>query len=193
MNDKIIITKKIADFNLIYPIICGLIFLTGFFIGRNYPDILNQAVIQAERHTALITAIATVALVLVTILLVDFNKKLWRTQNKPLLHFYKEYYVCDLGKFGKSLPYIRFFAVNVGNGPAVKVNLKCNQEKICLEVLSPREKSQIYEIETKLFTQEIILNDIQYTDFNGLKYSQEKMSFELSPEEKRGWGTCQLK
>lgn len=183
MKIKNIITKKIkygkiADFNLICPIICGLIFLTGFFIGRNYPDILNQAVIQTERHTALITAIATVALVLVTILLVEFNKKLWRTQNKPLLHFYKDYYASKFTKIGSS-PDVRFFVINVGNGPATKVKLKFNQKKIYFEVLSPREKSQICEIQEELFTQEIIIDDIMYNDVNGLKYSQEKVILKL--------------
>ena len=181
MKIKNIITKKIkyekiADFNLIYPIIYGLTFLTGFFIGRNCPDILNQVVIQAERHIALITAMATVALVLVTILLVDFNKKLWRTQNKPLLYFYNESKNSGLYS-GSSEVTLMFFVRNVGNGPATKVNLKFNQKDFYFEVLSPGEKTLLFDITKAMFTQEITIDDIMYKDFNGLKYRQEKVTF----------------
>ena len=163
----------------------GLILLTGFFIGRNYPDILNQVVIQAERYTGLITAITTVALVLVTTLLVDLNKKLWLTQNKPLLYFYKE--IENFGQYSSS-PYVilKFFVRNVGNGPATKVDLKIDQKDFYFkksspveyfEVLSPGEKTLIFTIEETKFTQEITIDDIVYNDFNGMEYSQEKVTF----------------
>ena len=190
--------EKIASY-LIYAIICGLIFLAGFFIGRNYPDILNQAVNQAEHHSALITAIATVALVVATISLVEYNKKLWRTQNEPLLYFYNNYFMPKSGKLDISSPHIGFFVKNVGKGPAIEVKLNVRsgqqeQQEYYSNALSPGEKSLIFITPKKYFDVfsgeatigEVTIDDITYKDLNGFKYFHKKVTFE--PDEPLGLG-----
>jgi len=171
--------KKNVEIKIIYFIKYGLILLTGFFIGRNYPDILNQVVIQAERYTGLITGIATVALVLVTIELVKLNEKVWRTENKPLLYFYIKSHEYKLGKNGETSPYIRLFVVNVGKGPATKVKFNVFESLRCydidLEVLASGEELNVFEIIERSFPMEFIVDDIKYNDFNGLEYSQKKV------------------
>lgn len=186
---------KIALY-LIYSIICGLTFLGGFFIGRNYPDIFNQAVSQAEYHSALITAIATVALVVATISLIEYNKKLWRSQNEPLLYFYKNEFMSKSDKLGNSSRNTGFFVKNVGKGPAIEVKLNVESEKqeYYSNALSPGEKSLIFFTPTKYFERfsgattigEVTIDDITYKDLNGFKYSHKKVTFE--PVEPLGLG-----
>ena len=176
---------EIKNINIKY----GLIFLAGFFIGRNYPDILNQAVNQAEHHSALITAIATVALVVATVLLANFNKKLWRAQNEPLLYFYKECFMHESGKLGISSQQMGFFVKNVGKGPAIKVKLNVrfgNPQEYSIETLSPGEKSQIFITPKIYFDREVTIHDITYNDLNGFKYRHEKVT--LEPDEPLGLG-----
>lgn len=194
--------EKIASY-LRYAIICGLIFVAGFFIGRNYPDILNQPVNLFERYSPLITAIATVvlvvatvALVVATMLLVKYNKKLWRTQNEPLLYFYKNYFMHKSGKLNISSQHIGFFVKNVGKGPAieVKLNVRSGQQEYYINALSPGEKSLIFFTPKKCFDGfsgeatigEVTIDDITYKDLNGFKYSHKKVTFE--PDEPLGLG-----
>jgi len=40
--------------------------ISGFFIGRNYPDIFNQLVVQLDSHSGIINIVLVLALVLVT-------------------------------------------------------------------------------------------------------------------------------
>lgn len=185
--------EKITSY-LIYPIICGLTFLGGFFIGRNYPDIFNQAVSQAEYHSALITAIATVALVVATISLIKYNKKLWRSQNEPLLYFYKDHFTST--KLDISSLNTGFFVKNVGKGPAieVKLNVGSKKQEYYSNALSPGEKSMILFTPTKCFERfsggttigEVTIDDITYKDLNGFNYSHKKVTFE--PVEPLGIG-----
>lgn len=54
----IIIIKYISIF-----VVC---LISGFFIGRNYPDIFNQLVVQLNRHSGIINIVLVLALVLIT-------------------------------------------------------------------------------------------------------------------------------
>ena len=48
----------------VFIFVMGLI--SGFFIGRNYPDIFNQLVVQLDSHSGIINLVLVLALVLVT-------------------------------------------------------------------------------------------------------------------------------
>lgn len=201
MEIKNIITKNKIKYEKIEPYLAyaikyGLIFSTGFIIGRNYPDILSQVVIQGDRYSALITSIATVMLVYATVRLVDFNKKLWLTQNEPLLYFYKNYFMHKSGKLGISSQYIGFFVKNVGKGPAIEVKLNVGSEKneYYCNALSPGEKSQIFMTPKKSFDGfngeatigEVTIDNITYKDLNGFKYTHKKVTFK--PDDPLGLG-----
>ena len=114
-----------------------LIFLLGFFVGRNYPDILNQVVVLTKEYSSLIVAVATISLVGVTKSLV----RVTINQNKPWLYFYFK---------RKSLPNIQnyiqspsLYVKNVGKGPAIKIEFKIEQTERSLHALSPDEEVNI--------------------------------------------------
>ena len=164
IKNKYFIEKKYL--NIITSV---LIFLLVFFIGRNYPDTLNQAVVLTEEYSSLIVAIATVLLVIATILLV----RVTRNQNKPWLYFYfkKEYRPSmEFTENGNAMPRLppQLCVKNVGTGPAIEIEFKIEQIKIPLNALSPQEEININEIHSDILgtSKKIEIIDIKYTDLN---------------------------
>ncbi len=156
-----------------------LIFLLGFFIGRNYPDTLNQAVVLTKEYSSLIVAIATVFLVIATVLLV----RVTLNQNKPWLYFYfkKEYrpsmeFTENQNAMPRSPP--QLCVKNVGKGPAIEIEFKIEQIKIPLNALSPQEEVNINEIHPGILgmSEKIKIVNIKYTDLNKQSCSQDDLT-----------------
>lgn len=174
---------KIKDFiekkylNIITSV---LIFLLGFFIGRNYPDILNQAVVSTQEYSSLIVAIATVFLVITTVLLV----RVTLTQNKPWLYFYfKESQTSmEFNKNGNGIPRLppQLYVKNVGKGPAIEIEFEIGQIKIPLNALSPQEEVNINEIHFGILgkSKKIKIIDIKYIDLNKQSCSQNDLTLQ---------------
>lgn len=175
---------KIKDFiekkylNIITSVI---IFLLGFFVGRNYPDIFNQAVVTTKEYSSLIVAIATVFLVIATVLLV----RVTLTQNKPWLYFYfkKEYRPSmEFTENGNGMPRLppQLYVKNVGKGPAIEIEFEIGQINIPLNALSPQEEVNINEkypgISDKFKKIKII--NIKYNDLNKQSCSQDDLTLQ---------------
>jgi len=152
----------------------GLVFFLGFFIGRNYPDIMNQFVRQLEDYTELITLIATVALVSVTIYLAGFNKKMWLAQDKPWLHFYfreEEFEIKSLINATEDLLWPRLYIRNVGKGHALDVKFNVDFLNKKFEYKSIGTTIEIPVTEFKISSlrsagEKLQISGINYTDIN---------------------------
>lgn len=141
----------------------ALIFLLGFFVGRNYPDILIQAVVMTDKYSNLIVAIATVFLVKATVSLIGATL----TQNKPLLYFYSESKPnMRIGLDDKPQLYIK----NIGKGPAIEIKCRINKKEFELNALCPHEEKSTNR--TIGNHEEIIITDIKYDDINDKSCSQ---------------------
>ena len=175
---------KIKDFiekNFIDIITSVIIFLLGFFVGRNYPDIFNQAVVSTKEYSSLIVAIATVFLVIATVLLV----KVTLTQNKPWLYFYfkKEYRPSmEFNKNGNGMPRSppQLYVKNVGKGPAIEIEFEIGQIEIPLNALSPQEEVNINEKYPGIFdkSKKIKIINIKYDDINKQSCSQDDLTLQ---------------
>lgn len=175
-------SKKIAsDSTVKYSMIkYGFILLAGFFIGRNYPDILNQVVVQSKSHSSLIIAVATVALVGATIWLALDNRKMRLAQDKPWLYFYlKEMYFGSgfVGSVDQLPSPFYLYVKNVGKGPAINIKFKVEQAEVQREALSPEEESHINEIklDSELMSKGITIENITCKDLNDYERPQEKV------------------
>lgn len=175
---------KIKDFieqNFLNLIMSILIFLLGFFIGRNYPDILNQVVVSTKEYSSLIVAIATVLLVIATVLLV----RVTLTQNKPWLYFYfKESPPCmEFTKNGYGMARLppQLYVKNVGKGPAIEIKFEIKQIKISLNALSPQEEVNINEVHSGIpgKSKRIKITYIKYNDLNKQSCSQDDLTLQV--------------
>jgi len=141
----------------------ALIFLLGFFVGRNYPDILNQVVDLTNKYSNLIVAIATVFLVLATVSLINATL----TQNKPLLHFYSRSQTKTRDDLDDGP---QLYIKNIGKGPAIDIQCRINKKEFELSALCPHEEK--YTNKTIGKHEEIIITDIKYDDINDKSYIQ---------------------
>ena len=168
-----IIGIKYVKKNKYLIIISGLIFIVGFFFGRNYPDILNQGVIQLKSHSVLITSIATVVLVSATILLAHYNKKLWLAQDRPYLDFrlrpVEENHKIQFNICIK----------NIGKGPAMDITFKIANTKYFRHSLGSHEEMVLETFETVGATKKCVdgVKDIEYEDINGTKKKQDSIKY----------------
>ncbi len=124
----------------------------------------------------IITAIATIFLVIATILLAYFNMKLWRAQDKPWLSFHIR--KLDFQFVGGPAPFI-LYVKNIGKGPALDVKFKIDlingRFDKEYESLSPNEERIVMEIPKSVFdppVSEFYINEIEYTDINGIRIRQ---------------------
>jgi len=178
---------KIKDFiekNYIYIITSVIIFLLGFFVGRIYPDILNQAVVSTKEYSSLIVAIATVFLVIATVFLVRATVLLVRvtlTQNKPWLYFFKkeDRPGTEFNKNGNGVTRLpQLYVKNVGKGPAIEIEFKIEQNTIQLNALSPQEEVNIIKIYPSIsdkLSKKNKITDIKYNDLNNQSCSQDNV------------------
>lgn len=160
-------------------IICGIIFLsiflTGFFIGRNYPDIFYQAIDKLNHFSTLITAIATVALVVATLYLAYDNSKMLKAQDKPYLYFYVKQISLTNPNLGEGL-----YVKNAGKGPAFKIKMEIESINISIpsiEVLSPKDEVLVdSKLNFKMVSEGIKIK-VKYNDiFDGIYDEQKEIS-----------------
>ena len=115
---------------------------------------------------------------------------MWRAQNKPLLYFYKNYFMHETGKLRILSQHTGLYVKNVGNGPAIKVKFnlgtrdegtkECDKQKY-YSTLSPGESSMMLFAQTEHFHSEVTIDDITYNDLDGFEHHQKKVT--LEPEE----------
>ncbi len=161
-------------------------------------EIIYELVSWLNNNGSAVTAIATIALVIATVFLVratvflaDINTKMWQAQHRPWLYF-KPRYVTAEDWIIDSLD-----IANAGNGPAFDVKFRFDLDPVIerrnedfyeymthidgfllndrpIEVLSPGVRILLIDelANASIRTKEIRINDISYSDINGIRIHQ---------------------
>ncbi len=112
-------------------------------------------------------AIATIFLVLATIYIANFNRKLWIAQDKPYLHFI-------LTDWYKDVKNARFgvYVKNIGKGPAKDIKFEVVGKKYSPVSLAPMEKLPIREISDDEREDGVQITNIYCKDTNEIQHKQ---------------------
>lgn len=123
-----------------------------------------------DNHAGAITGIATVFLVLATLILAYFNLKLWLAQDKPHLIFTV-----------KPENGVSFYIKNIGKGPAIDISFKVGTIAYSRKSLAPLEEVLIRQHKGYMEGLDSYINGvkyIRYKDINGKKRKQNPITYQ---------------
>lgn len=140
---------------------------------------IESIIAISDKHGVAITGIATVILMLATILLSYFNLKMWYAQDRPHLIFFPK-------SEGESLYlYIR----NVGKGSAIKIKFKLDTKETKIPALPKDWEHRLWRREWPKPGQIVpnepfpIITELSYEDINGHKYEEYEGKKSITIEE----------
>lgn len=125
-----------------------------------------------DNHEGTIIGIATVLLVVATLVLAYFNFRLWLAQDRPYLDFRLKHDEILENQ-------LNFYIKNIGKGSAIDITFKIDNTTYSRKSLDSREEILIETVKFVEATNKYIngIKNIRYKDINGFGKKQDSIKF----------------
>ncbi|MDO8726710.1 MAG: hypothetical protein Q7J35_11640 [Candidatus Methanoperedens sp.] len=125
-----------------------------------------------DKHEGSIIGIATVLLVVATLVLAYFNLKMWLAQDRPYLDFRIRHDEILENQFN-------FYIKNIGKGSAIDITFKIDNTIYSRKSLDSHEEILIETVESLEDTKKYIngIKNIKFKDINGFGKKQNSIKF----------------